>query len=64
MLSEFATFHYLCTEVYDRECDAAIRYDDPSLAIDWPVAAPVLSTKDAEAPLLADVPVERLPAYG
>ena len=63
VLSEFATFSYLCTEVYDRECDAAVRYDDPALAIDWPVASPLLSTKDADAPLLADIAPDRLPTY-
>jgi dTDP-4-dehydrorhamnose 3,5-epimerase len=62
-LSERAVFTYLCTATYDREADAAIRWNDPTLAIDWPVAAPRLSDKDARAPLLADVPVERLPVY-
>jgi dTDP-4-dehydrorhamnose 3,5-epimerase len=63
VLSERATFTYLCTETYDREADTAIRWDDPRLAIDWPVATPVLSDKDARAPLLDDVPEERLPVY-
>ena len=62
-LSEHAVFTYLCTATYDPKADAAIRWDDPSLAIDWPVAVPELSAKDAAAPLLADVPVERLPVY-
>src|SRR3546814_5064168 len=38
VLSEKATFTYLCTETYDREADAGIRWNDPALAIDWPVA--------------------------
>ncbi len=63
VLSERATFTYLCTETYDREADTAIRWDDPRLAIDWPVATPVLSDKDARAPLLGDVSEERLPVY-
>jgi dTDP-4-dehydrorhamnose 3,5-epimerase len=61
--SERATFSYLCTAPYDRAADAALRWDDPALAIDWPVAAPTLSDKDARAPLLADVAPERLPEY-
>jgi dTDP-4-dehydrorhamnose 3,5-epimerase len=63
VLSERATFTYLCTQTYDREADAGIRWDDPALAIDWPVADPILSDKDARAPLLADVPPGRLPVY-
>ena len=62
-LSERAVFTYLCTATYDRDADAAIRWDDPGLAIDWPVAAPLLSGKDARAPLLADVAQERLPVF-
>ena len=61
VLSERALFTYLCTATYDQAADAGIRWDDPDLAIDWPVSAPMLSDKDARAPLLADVAVERLP---
>jgi dTDP-4-dehydrorhamnose 3,5-epimerase len=60
-LSERALFTYLCTATYDRAADAAIRWDDPQLAIDWPVSAPLLSDKDAKAPFLADIAPERLP---
>lgn len=63
VLSERAVFTYLCTETYDREADAGIRWDDPDLAIDWPVSAPVLSEKDARAPLLKDVAEDRLPIF-
>jgi dTDP-4-dehydrorhamnose 3,5-epimerase len=62
-LSERVLFTYLCTAGYDRSGDAAIRWDDPKLAIDWPVSAPLLSEKDAEAPLLGDVAPERLPSF-
>ena len=63
VLSEFATFNYLCTEVYDRECDASVRWNDPAFAVDWPIADPQLSSKDKDAPMLADVPEDRLPTY-
>jgi len=62
-LSERAVFTYLCTATYDAKADAGVRWDDPALAIDWPVSAPLLSDKDARAPLLADVAEERLPIY-
>lgn len=64
VLSEQATFSYLCTEVYDREADMSIRWNDARLAIDWPVAEPSLSDKDAKAQFLDEIAVERLPLYG
>jgi dTDP-4-dehydrorhamnose 3,5-epimerase len=60
-LSETALFTYLCTAPYDRESDKSLRWDDPALAINWPLADVSLSSKDAVAGLLSDVPVERLP---
>ena len=62
--SERAVFTYLCTETYDTAADANIRWDDPSLAIDWPVGEPSLSPKDAVAPFLKDIPQDRLPVFG
>ncbi len=59
--SETADFHYKCTVPYSPEAERAVRWDDPTLAIAWPVANPLLSKKDAAAPLLADAPL--LPAY-
>jgi dTDP-4-dehydrorhamnose 3,5-epimerase len=52
---------YLSTETYAPAADAAVRWDDPTLAIDWPVASPSLSAKDAAAPLLSQIAPERLP---
>jgi len=63
VVSEFATFAYQCTALYDPKADAGIRWNDARLAIDWPAAEPLLSDKDGNAPLLAEVPVERLPTY-
>jgi dTDP-4-dehydrorhamnose 3,5-epimerase len=59
--SESADFHYKCTVPYSPEAERTIRWDDPTLAIPWPVANPLLSKKDAAAPLLADAPL--LPGY-
>ena len=55
VLSDRADVIYKCTEPYVPSGDRAVRWDDPHLAIDWPLAeggAPVLSTKDATAPSL------------
>lgn len=62
-LSDEAVLTYLCTATYDPAADAAIRWDDPQLAIDWPVSEPTLSAKDAAAPLLSTIDPERLPVY-
>ncbi len=62
-LSEQAIFCYLCSDVYVREADQGIRWDDPDLAIDWPIAQPALSPKDAAAPLLAAIAAASLPDF-
>jgi dTDP-4-dehydrorhamnose 3,5-epimerase len=61
VLSDEATFHYKCTDAYHPECESTVRWDDPDLAIAWPVPEPVLGDKDRAAPRLADIPRERLP---
>ena len=60
--SDEALFVYKCTAPYDARAERCIRWDDPALGIDWPVAGPQLSPKDAAAPLLRDVPAADLPA--
>ena len=47
---------YKCTDVYAPDCDGGIRWDDPMIGIDWGLngLTPILSDKDAKAPLLAD----------
>jgi len=63
VVSDFATFSYQCTALYDPKADAGIRWNDAALGIDWPISAPLLSDKDGRTPLLEDVPPERLPVY-
>ncbi|HET9725943.1 MAG TPA: dTDP-4-dehydrorhamnose 3,5-epimerase [Gemmatimonadales bacterium] len=56
VLSEHADVIYKCTEPYVAGGDRAVRWDDPDLGIDWPLAGagpPTLSPKDAAAPSLA-----------
>jgi len=55
--SDVAQFEYKCTDYYAPAFERSIRWDDPELAIDWPLEsgeAPVLSAKDAAAPLFKD----------
>jgi len=58
-LSDTADFLYKCTSLYDPHGDRGIAWDDPTIGIVWPDtgAAPLLSTKDAVAPRLADAQV-------
>lgn len=45
---------YKCTDLYAPDCDGAIRWDDPTIGIDWGLdGPPVLSAKDAAAPFLS-----------
>ena len=48
VLSETATFFYKCDNFYHKEAEWGVRYDDPTLAIDWvlPQADLVVSDKD------------------
>ena len=63
VLSERALFSYLCTEVYLKEYDAGVRWNDADIGVDWPISAPQLSAKDEAAPFLAQIDPERLPLY-
>ena len=55
VLSDWAELIYLTTDYYAPEYERAILWNDPQLAIDWPVEGkPQLSTKDQDAVLLQD----------
>jgi dTDP-4-dehydrorhamnose 3,5-epimerase len=54
-LDDDTRFLYRTTDVYARECERAIRWDDPAIGIAWPLTAPpLLAPKDASAPRLRD----------
>ncbi len=55
-LEDDCLVHYKVDDFYSRECDGAVRFDDPDLAIDWglPVSRAVLSDKDRSAPAWAE----------
>lgn len=56
-LSQATEVLYKCTDYYAPECERAIAWNDPALAIAWPLRpgqAPILSPRDAAAPSLAD----------
>ena len=57
VLSEIADFEYKCTDYYDPSDEGSILWNDPDLAIVWPVENPILSDKDLNANKLADLEV-------
>ncbi len=54
-LTDDAEVQYKCTDLYSPENDGAVRWDDPAIGIDWGTTAPILSDKDAKAPLLTTI---------
>ena len=62
VLSESADFFYKCDDLYSPKDEISVRWDDPAIGINWGLADPSLSAKDAVAPLLAEV--KNLPVYG
>jgi dTDP-4-dehydrorhamnose 3,5-epimerase len=57
-LQDDTHFLYKTTDVYAKDCERSIRWDDTAIGIRWPlpagVAAPLVAPKDAAAPLLAE----------
>ena len=57
-LSDDTRFLYKTTDVYARDCERAIAWNDPAIGIQWPNGvSPLLAPKDAAAPLLAQAEV-------
>ena len=55
VLSESAEVLYKCSDYYSPENERGILWNDPDLAIDWPVKDPILSEKDAVYPLFREL---------
>ena len=56
-----AVFSYKCSRYYSAESEWTIRWDDPDLQIDWPIAEPVMSDKDLGGYRLSELPSHALP---
>lgn len=59
-LSDAAEVQYKASGFWNRDCEHSLRWDDPALGIQWPlqdaqVSKPLLASKDAVAPQLADL---------
>jgi dTDP-4-dehydrorhamnose 3,5-epimerase len=63
VVNDEAKVLYKCTDFYHPEDECGIIWNDPDLAIPWPVTTPLLSEKDQVYPKLGDLPPELLPVY-
>ncbi len=62
--SDEADVIYKCTEIYHPEDEGILVWNDPALAIPWPIAEPRLSDKDANAMTLRELErAGKLPTY-
>jgi len=53
-LTDDVEFCYKVDNLYSKECDRGIRFNDPEIGVDWGVPDPVLSQKDTVSPILRD----------
>ncbi|GAB4188305.1 MAG: dTDP-4-dehydrorhamnose 3,5-epimerase [Wenzhouxiangellaceae bacterium] len=63
-LADDTVFTYLCTDYYWPQGDQVIAWNDPDIAIEWPLPATGLSAKDAAAAPLRAVDEAQLPRWG
>lgn len=63
VLSESADVIYKCTELFDPDDQFGVLWSDPDINIEWPVAYPVLSARDAGNPALKEISGDDLPLY-
>lgn len=55
VLSETALVHYKVSSVYNPKTECSIRWNDPTLNIDWPIRSPILSERDQQSPLFNEI---------
>jgi len=55
VLSDKAEIVYKCSNIYNAQYDAGIRWNDPDLNIDWGISNPIMSDKDLNLPFLKDI---------
>jgi dTDP-4-dehydrorhamnose 3,5-epimerase len=60
--SDEAIVAYKCTDVYDRDAEIGLRWNEPAFGIQWPVDNPLLSARDQGHPPLEQM-FEQLPTY-
>lgn len=59
VISDVADFQYKCTDLYFPDDEGGLAWDDPDVAIPWPLTDPQLSPKDQENPTLKQLLADR-----
>lgn len=62
-LADDSVISYKCTAFYSPDDERTVRWDDPDIGIEWPIAAPELSEKDRAGCGLAELDRASLPPY-
>ena len=60
VLSEICVFQYKCDDLYNPSAEHGIMWNDPKLAIPWPVAEPIISDKDGRHPRFDELTKDEL----
>ena len=55
VLTDTADFQYKCTDYYDSSDEGGLIWNDPDVAIEWPIDQPLLSDKDSKLPTLKEL---------
>ncbi len=55
VLSGIAIFSYKCTNLYNKESERSILYNDPQLNIDWKIEKVIVSSKDLHSKKFSDI---------
>ena len=61
VLSDWADLHYKVSRRYDPGDSGGVRWNDPDIAITWPIELPLLASRDAAYPLLRELTTAQLP---
>jgi dTDP-4-dehydrorhamnose 3,5-epimerase len=55
VLSDIADFEYKCTEYYRPQDEIGVIWNDPEIAIEWPIDSPIVSARDSDLPRLSEL---------
>jgi len=61
VMSDFADLHYKASEYYNAADEGGLLWNDPDVGIEWPIDNPLVSTRDASYPSLAQLTRDALP---